>query len=337
MSSTSRKPKIVVIVGPTASGKSALAAKLARKFNGEIVSADSRQIYRGMDIGTAKYRPNSPRIKTNYKRIFAKNSVAFGNHSGEVRHHLVNIKNPDEDYTVADYKKDAVTAIRKILKKGKLPILVGGTGLYVRAVVNNLDIPAVAADQKLRLRLESEAKKHGSDYLFKKLIKLDPEAAHIVDPKNPRRIIRALEIATKTGRPFSAQRKIGQPLFNALLIGINAPKNQLKKKINARVDEMLKNGLVDEVGGLIKKYGAEQKALRRGSVQAFDAIGYKEIIKYLRNEISLKKAANLIKNNTWRYAKRQLMWFKKDKSIKWIARRQNALTLISRFLKKDTP
>jgi len=333
----------MAIVGPTASGKSDLAIKIAKKFNGEIVSADSRQIYRGMDIGTAKYRPNNQRIKTNSKRIFGKNSVKFDSYSSEVRHHLIDIKNPDEDYTAADYKRDALRVIRDILRRNKLPILVGGTGLYVRAIIQNLTIPRVKADPKLRQKLEEEMAHGGLASLFKKLIALDPEAAYIVDPKNPRRVIRALEIAIKTGKPFSAQRNKGQRLFDTLQIGIKMAPEKLKENISRRVDEMMTAGLILEVGGLIKKYGAKQKA--------FDAIGYREIINYLRNadqrrksqrqsasnpreSASLNEAINLIKKNTWQYARRQMTWFKKDKTIEWVKNEKQAATLVKKFLVK---
>jgi len=352
-----KKPRIIVIVGPTASGKTDLAINLARKLNSEIVSADSRQIYRGMDIGTAKWRPNTKRIKTNGNLILDKNSISFGNHSGEVRHRLVDIKNPNEDYTVADYKKDALAAIRKILRAGKLPILVGGTGLYVRAVVDNLDIPKVKADPDLRKKLEEKMNRRGLAAIFEELVRLDPEAAYIVDPKNPRRVIRALEITLATKKPFSAQRKKGAPLFDPLIIGVNVAGEKLKKRINARVDEMLENGLVAEVKNLVKKYGPNQRALRRGSVQAFDAIGYREIIDHLktrtgaeqtrnnakRNQrgsgssrhksVSLpKEVVDLIKTNTWGYAKRQMTWFKKDKRVEWVKSERTAEVLVKKFL-----
>lgn len=283
------RPKIIVIVGPTASGKSALAIKIAKKFNGEIISADSRQIYRGMGIGTGKV---------------TKKEMAT------ISHHLIDIKNPDENYTVAEYKRDAIQAIRKILRKKKLPILVGGTGLYIKSVVDNLNIPEVTPDLKLRKKLEKEIKKYGLKYVFEKLVKLDPEAAYIVDPHNPRRIIRALEIAIKTKKPFSAQRKIGKPLFDFFEIGIQWPKNILDERINKRVDSMVKKGLIDEIKDLVKKYGQKQ--------QSFDAIGYREIIDYLNKKISIKEAVELIKRNTRNYAKRQMTWFKKDKRIHWI-------------------
>ena len=188
-------PKIIAIVGPTASGKTALSVALAQKYHGEIVSADSRQIYRGMDIGTAK-PPVSER--------------------GGIPHYLFDIKDPNEEYTVADYKHDAVLAIQDILNKKKLPILVGGTGLYIDAVLDNLDIPKMKADPELRAKIEKDIAENGLAAVVKKLVDRDPEAAYIVDPKNPRRVVRALEVAILTGEPFTAQRKKNEPLFDAL-------------------------------------------------------------------------------------------------------------------------
>ncbi len=321
-------PKIVVIVGPTASGKTDLAIKLAKKFsakggpssgwNGaEIVSADSRQIYKGMDIGTAK--PTSAEIKA-------------------IKHYLIDIKNPDEDYTVAEFKKDAVGAINKIIKKGKVPILVGGTGLYIKAVTDNLEIPSVKPNPTLRKKLGSEIKEDGLESVYLKLLELDPEAAHIVDGKNPRRVIRALEIAITTKKPFSAQRKKGEQLFDALKIGIKLSDAELQKRISERTDKIIKKGLLGEVKKLVKKYGERQIA--------FDAIGYREIIQYLKSvegqrkfTSSLRKSAHnlkevveMIKKNTWNFSKRQMTWFKKDKEIKWTRKESDVLKLADKFL-----
>ncbi len=293
------KPKIVVIVGPTASGKSDLAVKIAKKFNGEIVSADSRQVYRGMDIGTAK--PGKKEMAA-------------------IRHHLIDIKNPNQDYNVGQYKKDAIKAINKIIKSGRLPILVGGTGLYIDAVVKNLEFPEVKENKKLRARLEKEIKERGLDRVFKKLVDLDPEAAYIVDPKNPRRIIRALEVALTSGKPFSAQRKTGRPLFDALEIGINVPPEKLKERITGRIEQMVKNGLVEEVKGLVRKYSLHCKA--------FDAIGYREIIDYLENKISLAEAVEQMDKNTRHYARRQMTWFRRNQEIKWVKNYKKALLLV---------
>jgi tRNA dimethylallyltransferase len=301
--------KLIVILGPTASGKTGLSIKLAKKFNGEVVSADSRQIYRGMDIGTAK-----PELESENEKIF----------SDSIAHWLLDIKNPNELYAVAEYKKDALATIENIIGRGKTPLLVGGTGLYIKAVVDNLDIPKVEADQILRKKIEEDMEKHGIDYVFKKLIKLDPEAAYIIDPKNPRRVIRALEVTLLTKRPFSAQRKSGNPLFSVLEIGIDAPKEKLKEKINQRVDQMVTDGLAEEVKNLIQKYGKDQ--------QSFDAIGYREIINFLDNKITLKKAIEEIKISTWHYAKRQMTWFRGDKKIHWIKTAEEAEKLVKEFL-----
>jgi len=294
--------KLIVILGPTASGKTDLSIKLAKRYNGEVVSADSRQIYKGMDIGTAK-------------------PLELEN----IDHWLLDIKNPNQNYTVAEYKKDAIKAIKNIQKRGKLAILVGGTGLYIKAVAENLDIPKIEANPLLRKKIEKEAEKFGLDYVFQKLIKLDPEAAYIIDSKNPRRVIRALEITLLTKKPFSQQRKIGKPLFDVLEIGISVPNEKLKEKINLRVDEMIKNGLIEEVEKLVKKYDAGQ--------QAFDAIGYREIIDFLNKKITLEQAAEAIKINTWHYAKRQMTWFKRDKKINWIKDFKKSEKLVKQFIK----
>lgn len=293
--------KIIVILGPTASGKTDLSIKLAQKYNGEIVSADSRQIYRGMDIGTAKPL----------------------NLQG-VPHWLLDIKNPDQLYSVGEYKKEAVKIIRQILKRKKIPILVGGTGLYIKAVVENIDIPEVRADPVLRAKIEKEIQKNGLDFVFNKLIKLDPEAAYIVDPKNPRRVIRALEITLLTKKPFSQQRKMGSPLFDVLEIGISFTKENLQKRIEQRIEQMIKDGLIEEVKKLIKKYGSNQ--------QAFDAIGYREIVEYLSKKTTLEEAIKKMENNTWHYAKRQMTWFKRDKKIQWIKNYKEAERLVKKIL-----
>lgn len=297
-------PKLIAIVGPTASGKTALGIALAEKFGGEIVSADSRQVYRGMDIGTAK--PTAAERRA-------------------VPHHLIDIKNPDEDYTVAEYKSDAITAINDIVGRGKLPLLVGGTGLYVKAVTENLDIPKVQVDPKLRAEIEAEIARDGLDAVFKKLIALDPEAAYVVDPKNPRRVVRALEVAITTGAPFTAQRKKHEPLFDTLTIGLNPRPEVLRERIDRRVDAMIHDGLVNEVSALIKKYGR--------TPVAFDAIGYREIIDYLNGALSLEDATAAIKINTWHYAKRQMTWFKKDGSTQWVSDLNEALALAENFLR----
>lgn len=308
------KLKLIAIVGPTASGKTALSIELARKYGGEIVSADSRQVYKGMDIGTSKA-----------ERDRGPGKLATGYRSHGVPHHLIDIENPNEDYTVAEYKADAEAAIADILKRNKLPLLVGGTGLYVRAVLENLDIPKTKADTGLRAQIEKEIEEKGLAAVFEKLVARDPEAAYVVDPKNPRRVVRALEVAILTGEPFTAQRKKNKPLYEALKIGLNPPPEVLREQINWRIDVMMRDGLADEVEKLVKKYGDQ--------CVAFDAIGYREIIDYLNSKISLQKAIEDMKLNTWHYAKRQMTWFRKDKEIRWVKDGKEADALVAGFLK----
>lgn len=308
------KNKLLVILGPTASGKTRLALKIAKKFHGEIISADSRQIYQGMDIGTAKPQNNRQSATDNRQPLSIKG----------VPHWLINIKNPTENYTVAEFKDDAVKIIKDIQSRRKLPILCGGTGLYIDAVVKNLNIPRVPPNPELRKKLEREMKKRGSGFLYKKLVKLDPEAAYIIDPQNSRRIIRALEVMLATHKPFTSQRRRGKLLFKVLQIGLFKNREELNKIIARRVDQMIKKGLVREVKKLVKKYPK--------NLPAFDAIGYREIIRYLDKKITLAEAIEEIKKNTRRFAKRQMSWFRRDKSIKWIKYPEEAEKLIKKFL-----
>jgi tRNA dimethylallyltransferase len=300
----SNKPKIVAVVGPTASGKTALGIALTKKFAGEIVSADSRQIYRGMDIGTAKPTADERRA---------------------IPHYCIDIKNPDEDYAVAEYQRDAIDAIDAIIAHGKIPFLVGGTGLYIRAVAENLNIPNTQADPALRAEIEAEIAREGLSAIFKKLVALDPEAAYVVDPKNPRRVVRALEVAIATGEPFTAQRRKHAPLFDVLTLGLDPAPESLRERIDRRVDIMVRDGLVHEIRGLVKKYGS--------SPAAFDAIGYREIIQYLNGALSIEDAVAAIKLNTWHYAKRQMTWFRKSETISWISSEREAALLVDIFLK----
>ncbi len=311
-------PKLIVIVGPTASGKTALAIKLAKKLvlngvkgSGEIVSADSRQVYRGMDIGTAK------------PPLFFSPLVRGRLRGGAIPHHLIDIRNPDQSYTLAQYKKDAVKTINKIIKSGKIPFLVGGTGLYVSAIINNLEIPEVRPNKKLRTRLDQDRQKYGLKFLFERLVKLDPEAAYIIDPKNPRRIIRALEIALSTKKPFSQSRKRGPKLFDTLILGIMTTQKNLKRRIERRTGLMIKQGLVSEVKRLTTKYKIQNPA--------FDAIGYREIIDYLNAKISLKEAERQINRNTWLFSKRQMTWFRKMPVV-WVKNQKEAETRIKKFI-----
>lgn len=307
--------KIIVIVGPTASGKTALSLELAKEFNGEIINADSRQIYKEMDIGTAK--PTNE-LKVESKKLKDKKREYIVN---GVRHHLMDIVRPDEKFTLAHFKNMAVEKIKDILNRKKIPIMVGGTGLYVRAVVDNLDIPKVAPDTTLRRELE----KKNLVELVKQLRNTDPVTAAKIDLKNPRRVIRALEVVLLSEDSFVEQQKKLPPLFNALQIGLEVPREILNERINSRVDEQINDGLVNEVKKLSAKYA--------WNLPAMSGIGYKQVGYYLRAEMSLLEAIEMIKRDTRRYAKRQMTWFKKDKRIKWVKSAVEAKKLIKKFLK----
>jgi tRNA dimethylallyltransferase len=305
--------KLIVILGPTASGKSSLAIKLAKKFNGEIISADSRQIYRGMDIGTAKIKCQMSNVKCQVSGVRCQH----------IPHHLIDIINPDQEFTVAEYKKRAIRIIKDIQRRGKIPFLVGGTGLYIKAIVDNLKIPKVAPNKALRNKLN----KKSSQELIKELKKLDPEAAASLDPANKRRLIRALEVCLATKKPFSKQQIKGKPLFDVLQIGLSLPREKLYKKINQRVDQMIKAGLIDEVKSLGKKYSWD--------LPSMSGIGYRQIGLYLQGKIDLSTAIELIKRDSRRYARRQMTWFKQDKRIHWLKKKQEIEKLIKEFIQKN--
>ncbi len=290
------KPKLVVILGPTATGKTGLAIKLAKQFNGEIVSADSRQIYKEMAIGTAK--PTKKETRT-------------------VPHHLIDFISPNKDFNVALYKKRVLKTIQEINKKGKIPFLVGGTGLYIKAIVNNIDFPKVKPNKKLRRQLE----KKSAEELFRIYKKLDPKGAKLIDKNNKRRLVRAIEVSKLTKKPFWVQRKKQASLFDILQLGIKLPKKELEKRISKRTDKMFKLGLEKEVKRLKKKY------MKSPLLQT---IGYAE---WFQNKDE-KKIKEAIKLHTLQFAKRQMTWFKKDKRISWIKNYKEAQKLTKNFLKE---
>ncbi len=294
---TQRLPKLVALLGPTASGKTDLALAFAKKFNGEIISADSRQVFKKMDIGTAK--PKGEWEMVNGRKSYIVEGIP---------HYGMDIVDPGQAVSVADFKKLALEAARDIAARGKIPFLVGGTGLYIWAVVDNLDFPKITPNKKLRRSLE---KKSLSD-LQALLNTLDPTAAAVVDVKNPRRLMRALEVAILSGESFVKQRRIGRPIFDALQIGIAWNQSVLQQRWEHRVDEQMARGLVGETQALVKQRYS-------GNLPSMSSIGYKQIGSYLRGECTLPEAIALIKIETRRYAKRQVTWFKRDKRIQWIA------------------
>ncbi len=281
---------IVAIVGPTGTGKSKLAIRLAQAFNGEIVSADSRQVYRYLDIGTAKPGPEELAL---------------------VPHHLISIVSPDEDFSLAQYQELAYQAIEDIQRRHKLAFLVGGSGLYVWSVLEGWGIPPVPPDLEFRHSLEEKAAKAGKDELYQELARIDPVGAQRIDRRNVRRIVRALEVHRGSGVPFSRlQRKEALP-FNALIIGLTADRAELYRRIDLRVDKMIEQGLVAEVAKLINMG-------YRLNHPAMSGIGYKEICLFLRDELTLAAAIQQIKFETHRFVRHQYAWFKlKDDRIKW--------------------
>lgn len=282
---------VVAVVGPTAAGKSRLAALLARTFNGEIISADSRQVYRYMDIGTAK--PSA-------EERFA------------VPHHLIDVVDPDADFSVALYQTLAAEAIGRVLGLGKLPILVGGSGLYVWSMVEGWDIPRVEPDPGLRQRLEAQAAAEGAMSLHRELKRVDPEAAAAIDPRNVRRVIRALEVRWTTGRPALERRPRRPPPFQTVMLGLTAQRRYLYHLIDGRVDRMIEQGLVQEVRALLQRgYGP--------GLPAMSSVGYREIYQFVNGKVGLAMAVHRIKFETHRFARHQYAWFRlKDPRIRWL-------------------
>jgi len=299
---------LVAIVGPTGVGKSHLALRLAKTFNGEIVSADSRQVYRHMNIGTAKPTPKELSL---------------------VRHHLIDIINPDEDFSLAQYQQLAYKAIEDIQRRGKLALLAGGSGLYVWAVLEGWGIPEVPPDPELRHSLEREATKVGKDRLYQELRKVDPVAAQRIDPRNVRRTIRALEVYRTTEAPFSQLQYKNAPLFDILIIGLTIDRAELYRRIDLRVDMMIKQGLVAEVKKLVDM-GYDI------NLPAMSGIGYRQIGMFLRGDLALAAAIQQIKFETHRVARHQYAWFRlKDDRIHWFDIQSEAepeiIALLSKF------
>ncbi len=282
--------RLMAIVGPTGVGKSKLALRLAQDFDGEIVSADSRQVYRYMDIGTAK--PSQEELAL-------------------VPHHLIDIVAPDKDFSLAQYQRLAYRAIEDIQQRHKLALLVGGSGLYVWSVLEGWGIPQVAPDTEFRHSLEEKAAEVGKDELYQELARVDPVAARRIDPRNMRRTIRALEVYRGAEVPFSQLQRKEEPPFNTMIIGLTADRAELYRRIDLRVDEMIKRGLVDEV----------KKLVNRGydfNLPAMSGIGYKQIGMFLRGELTLAAAIQQIKFETHRFIRHQYSWFRlKDDRIKW--------------------
>lgn len=285
-----KKDKVAVVIGPTASGKTDLSIYLAKKLNGEVISGDSMQIYRGLSIGTAK---------------------ATKEEMAGVPHHLIDIKNPDESFSAAEFQLLAREKIADINARGKLPIICGGTGLYIQSVLYDYEFGDDAADASVRKQIEEEAERLGPEAIHDQLKAVDPETAAAFHPNNVRRTIRALEIYRLTGEPASKRKRLDAPdeKYDAAIVGITLDRPVLYDRINRRVDAMIESGLLDEAKWLY--------SMKLDLAPAVQAIGYKELFPYLRGEQTLQEAADLLKQNSRRYAKRQLTWFRNKMELDW--------------------
>ncbi len=297
---------LIVIVGPTAVGKTETSLQLAERLNGEIVSADSRLFYRGMDIGTAKPTPDEQR---------------------RVPHHLIDVAEPDEIWSLTLFQQAANTAIQDIQARGKLPFLVGGTGQYVRAVIEGWQPPAQEPDPALRQALERLAEELGPFALHDRLAAIDPEAARGIQPQNVRRTVRALEVIFNTGRRFSEQRTRANPPYSLLIVGLQRPRPELYQRIDQRIQAMLDQGLVEEVKALLRKdYSPDLPNL--------SAIGYREMVEYVEGLTTLEEAVTQMKRMTRQFVRRQANWFKaSDPKIHWFEAGRGAADAIEQFIR----
>ena len=287
-----QKEKVIVICGPTASGKTALSIKLAKKINGEIVSCDSMQIYKEMNIGTAK--PTKEEMQG-------------------IKHYLIDFVSPDERYSVADYKKDAKKAIKEILAKGKTPIIVGGTGLYVDSLIYEIEYQEIEFDENYRKELEKQAEENGLEELYERAKKIDSEAIEKISKNDKKRILRILEIYHATGKNKTEQEKESRKKeveYDYKVYALDWEREKLYERINKRVDMMIEQGLIEEVKKIYQKYEKFPTAMQ--------GLGYKEVVEYLEGKTTKEEMIEKIKQETRRYAKRQLTWFRKNKQTIWL-------------------
>lgn len=291
--------KLIVILGPTSAGKTDLSIGLAKKFNGEVISVDSRQVYKGMDIGTGKVTKKEMK---------------------GVAHYLLNVASPKRKFTAAQYRKLALKTIKDIQKRDKVPFLVGGTAFYIKTVIDGITIPAIKPDWELRKKLDKKT----TEELYLELKKLDPRRAKNIDKNNKRRLIRALEIVLKTKRPVPLPKK--EPIsFDALILGIKKPKEELKKRIKERLLKRIKQGMIAEVKRL------RESGLSWERLESF-GLEYRYVAKYLQEKLSKEEMIEKLQKEIEHFAKRQMTWFKKDKRINWIRNQKEAGKLIKRFL-----
>lgn len=287
------KDNLFILMGPTAIGKTSISIDLAKRLNGEIISADSMQVYKYMNIGTAKVTEEE---------------------MDGIRHHMIDIVSPDQDYSVQNFQKQAKEIIKDINSRQKLPIVAGGTGLYINSLAYKLDFAGIAKDDDIRNKYENMAKEYGNKYIHDKLYEIDEESYERIEVADVKRVIRALEVYDITGKTISEYNKnfrIENDEYNLNMFCLNMDRVNLYSRINLRVDQMVEEGLVEEVKGILNKgYDKDLVSLK--------GIGYKEIIMYLDNKISLEEAIEMIKKGSRNYAKRQLTWFRRDKRINWV-------------------
>ena len=304
-----QKPTVIVICGPTASGKTALSIELAKKMNGEIVSADSMQIYKDMNIGSAKVTQEEMQ---------------------GIKHYLIDCVSPEERYSVADFKRDAKQAIETIIAKGKTPIVVGGTGLYIDALIYEIEYQEIPVDKDYRAYLQSIEQEQGLAVLYQKALEIDPKAMQKISANDAKRIMRVLEIYKATGKTKTEQERVSRQKeipYHYKVFVIDIEREVLYERINQRVDKMMEQGLIEEVQGILVKYQQFPTAMQ--------AIGYKEVKEFLEKKLSKEEMIEKIKQESRRYAKRQLTWFRKDKTFIWLDGLQPTKENVTRILEES--
>ena len=299
-------PKVLCIVGPTSSGKTSLSLKLTHQFQGEIINADARQIYRGFDIGTGK--PKGEWLTNGGRMVYSVEGID---------HYLIDHLAPEQSSTAAEWKVEAMNCIQGIKERNHLPIIVGGTGLYIQSLIDNYDMPAVAPQPEMRERMAMMS----LEDLVKELQEVDPMSMETVDLKNPRRVMRAIEVARMTGESFREQRKKHAAVVDPLFIGIERNPEELRERINQSIDRMLAAGWIEEVKAL------HEKGVAWGA-PAMTSLGYREIGAYLREEYTKEQMIEKIRIYTWQYARRQMTWFRKEQRIHWVKTEEEAVECV---------
>ena len=313
-----KKIPIIAVVGPTASGKTEVGIRLAQAFDGEVICVDSRTVYRGMNIGTAKIQGKQiPETEfLTIHSLFAEKPIVVDG----VAHWGVDLVDPDEAFTVADFKEYAEKKISDIVGRGKLPILVGGTGLYFRALLDGLTLTDVEPDVALRNELDAMS----TEALAEMLGALDPDAASTIDVDNRRRLVRAIEIVRTTGEPLAARQQIHDVPYDVLYVGMDVERDELYARIDERVAAMIGGGLIDEARSLYEKYGSTS--------QAMSGIGYRQLAAFFENKLPLRDAVERIQFDTRHYAKRQLTWFKANPRVHWVTNVKDAIATVRKFI-----